>query len=173
MNNPFVTGAQKIIPAVLLYAFHQGQVLMLKSHPKDGLPGKWNGLGGKLDFGETPLQASVREFQEEASCETVPSQWRWMGQLYFPNFKPHKNEDWWVTVFVTDLSDEQARRIPVEDPLQPEGTLLFVQPSRALCLDLWEGDQQFLPLVFDRRPFQGVFFYEQGRCSRYELSPIR
>jgi 8-oxo-dGTP diphosphatase len=173
MSNAFTAGEQKVIPAVLLYAFHQGEVLMIKAHPKDGLPGKWNGLGGKLDPGETFRDATVREFKEEASCETLPDQWRWLGQLYFPNFKAHRNEDWWVNVFITDLTAEQAATIPLQDPLQPEGSLHFVPPSRVLCLDLWEGDQKFLPFVFDRVPFQGTFFYVKGRCTRYEISPIK
>jgi len=93
--------------------------------------------------------------------------------LYFPNFKSHKHEDWWVNVFITELTEIQAASIPLNDPLQPEGTLHFVPPSRVLCLDLWEGDQKFLPFVFDQIPFQGTFHYENGRCARYELAPIK
>ena len=136
------------------------------------MPGKWNGLGGKLETGESMLEASVREFQEEASCKTTTTQWSWLGQLYFPNFKSHKKEDWWVNVFVTDLSDAQIKEIPLEDPLQSEGSLHLVHFSRVLCLDLWEGDSHFLPFVFERLPFEGTFFYENGRCIRHELAPI-
>jgi 8-oxo-dGTP diphosphatase len=170
MSNPYTSGAQKVIPAVLLYAFRGHEVLMLHARPKDGLPGKWNGLGGKLDSGETPLEAAVREFEEEASCKTEPAQWRWLGQLYFPNFKPHRQEDWWVNVYLTDLTPEQAAMIPLRDPLQPEGELHFVPFSRVLCLDLWDGDAKFLPLVFERKPFQGTLFYESGHCVRAELT---
>ncbi len=173
MSNAYSEGRQKVIPAVLLYAFSGTEVLMLNARAKDGMPGKWNGLGGKLDPGETPLQAAVREFEEEASCRTDESQWKWAGQLYFPNFKAHKAEDWWVTVYTTELTAEQRSSIPLNDPLQPEGSLHLVPLSRVLCLDLWEGDAKFLPLVFDRVPFQGTFFYEQGRCSRHQLSPIK
>jgi 8-oxo-dGTP diphosphatase len=172
MSNPYNTAAQKVIPAVLLYAFHGGEILMLHGREKDGMPAKWNGLGGKLDPGETMLEAAMREFEEEASCKTAPNQWKWLGQLYFPNFKPHRREDWWVNVFITDLTPEQAGSIPVNDPLQPEGELHFVPFSRILCLDLWEGDSKFLPFVFDRKPFQGTLFYLDGRCVRAELSTI-
>jgi 8-oxo-dGTP diphosphatase len=173
MSNAYSEGTQKVIPAVLLYAFSGTEILMLNARSKDGMPGKWNGLGGKLDPGETPLQAAVREFEEEASCKTSESQWKWAGNLYFPNFKPHKSEDWWVTVYTMELTASQRASIPLNDPLQPEGSLHIVPLSRVLCLDLWEGDSKFLPLVFDRIPFEGTFFYEQGRCSRYQLSPIK
>ena len=172
MSNIYTSGLQKVIPAVLLYAFRNNEVLMLHAREKDTLPSKWNGLGGKLEAGETMLEAAVREFEEEASCKTEASQWKWLGQLHFPDFKHHRSEDWWVNVFVTDLTDAQAESIPLNDPMQVEGTLHFVPTSRVLCLDLWEGDREFLPLVFDRIPFQGTFFYREGRCIRSELSPM-
>ena len=54
MKNPYESGTQKVIPAVLLYAFHGNELLMLNAKGKDGMPGKWNGLGGKLELGERP-----------------------------------------------------------------------------------------------------------------------
>jgi 8-oxo-dGTP diphosphatase len=173
MMDPYTSGLQKVIPAVLLYAFNGHELLMLNARSKEGMPGKWNGLGGKLELGESMLEACVREFKEEASCTTEAHQWKWLGQLFFPNFKAHKKEDWWVNVYITDLNPKQIGEIPLNDPLQPEGALHFVPLSRVLCLDLWEGDARFLPFVFDRIPFQGTFFYDQGKCSRYELSPIK
>jgi hypothetical protein len=114
----------------------------------------------------------VREFKEEANCETTKNQWQWLGDLHFPNFKAQKNEDWWVTVFVTDLTEPQAKSITVNDELSPEGPLEFVTSSRILNLDLWEGDPKFLPFVFKKIPFQGTFFYENGVCTKHEISQI-
>jgi 8-oxo-dGTP diphosphatase len=170
--NAYESSAQKVIPAVLLYAFYEGRILMLHARAKDGLPGKWNGLGGKLDAGESMKEACQREFQEEAFCETTVEQWRWLGQLYFPNFKSRKSEDWWVNVFVTDLTAAQASGIPLNDGRTPEGELQFLSPDKILELDLWEGDRHFLPYVFQRVPFEGTFFYENGKCIRHEISAI-
>ena len=165
MSNSYETAAQKIIPAVLLYAFRDGRLLMIHSK-------KWNGLGGKLELGEAPIDAAVREFAEEASCQTSREQWMWLGQLYFPNFKSHKHEDWWVTVFVADLSADQFAQIPVDDKNHPEGLLNFVPTTEVLSRELWDGDHFFLPYVFGRRPFQGTFFYENGKCVRHEIAAI-
>ena len=172
MSNAYESGKQKIIPAVLLYAFYQNEILMINARSKDGMPGKWNGLGGKLETGESMMDTAVREFKEEASVDTEKSQWKWLGELYFPNFKAHKNEDWWVAVFIADLTETQAQSIPLNDPEQSEGSLHFIAPSKILSLDLWDGDQKFLPFVFSRTPFQGTFFYEKGSCTRYEVTPI-
>ena len=173
MKNAFETGTQKVIPAVLLYAFRGEEVLMLNARGKDQLPGKWNGLGGKVEQGESMLQAAVREFEEEASCKTSSAQWNWLGQLHFPNFKAQKCEDWWVNVYSTVLLDEQANSIPLNDVLQVEGTLHWVRKDEVLKLDLWDGDRHFIPLVFENTPFQGTFFYENGSCVRHELALVK
>ena len=172
MSNAYSDGTQKVIPAVLLYAFSGNEVLMLNARGKDGMPGKWNGLGGKLDPGETPLQAAVREFDEEASCRTSPSQWKWSGQLYFPDFKPHKSEDWWVNVWTTRLSPEQTRCIPTGGAPGPEGTLHWIPKGELLSLNLWDGDRHFIPLILEAKPFHGTFIYEDGKCTRFDLKTI-
>jgi 8-oxo-dGTP diphosphatase len=174
MSNAFESGQQKVIPAVLLYAFYQNEVLMIHRNLKqnDFHEGKWNGLGGKLESGESPVAAAVREFKEEAECDTLTSQWKWLGQLYFPNFKPHKKEDWWVTVFAIDLNAEQVQRISVESALASEGTLHWVSLSKVVSLNLWDGDKEFIPYVLKRTPFEGTFFYENGACARFELKKI-
>lgn len=146
---------------------------MIRGNAKEGRPGKWNGLGGKLELGESMLECAVREFHEEAHCKTKPEQWTWLGELYFPNFKAHKNEDWWVTVLVTELTDAQASTLPLKDASLKEGFLLFVPTSGVLGLDLWDGDRYFLPFVFKKAPFQGTFYYQNGICIRHEVAPIK
>lgn len=170
MNNPYEAGKQKIIGAVLLYAFYQDKILFLHARGKDQMPSKWNGLGGKLEFGESMRDAAVREFEEEAACLTQRDQWQWLGQLFFPHFKAHKNEDWWVNVYVTQLSEEQATAIPLNDSSRPEGTLHWISKDEVAGLDLWDGDLYFLPLVLSGQRFEGTFYYEKGKCRRHELT---
>lgn len=58
------------------FLFWRDRVLLVrKTHPQwqDGL---WNGVGGKIEDGETPLTAMVREFAEEAHIEVPPAAWR-------------------------------------------------------------------------------------------------
>ena len=170
-KNAYETGEQKIIPAVLVYAFFEDKVLMIHRNQKVGdfHEGKWNGLGGKLDPYETLVACAVREFEEESGCTTEASQWRWTGQLYFPNFKPHKNEDWSVTVFRTELTKEQKDEIVFQNN---EGTLHWVPSSELLSLPLWEGDRTFLPYVLKKKPFEGTFFYINGKLDHFFCNPI-
>ena len=161
---------RKIIGAVLLYAFFEGKILFLHAREKDGMPSKWNGLGGKLELGESMRDAAVREFEEEAACPTRREQWQWTGQLFFPNFKAHKSEDWWVNVYTTVLTPEQAALIPLNDDRRVEGTLHWLNIDTLSELDLWDGDLHFLPLVLNQKPFEGTFYYENGKCVRHELA---
>lgn len=171
MSNAYESGAQKMIPAVLLYAFFENKVLMIHRNQKenDFHEGKWNGLGGKLDLGETALDCAIREFEEESGCSTSAEQWKWAGQLSFPNFKPHKKEDWMVTVFRANLTAKQTKTIVMKNK---EGTLHWIPSSDVLSLNLWEGDRNFIPLVLEKKPFQGTFYYENGSLSRFFLDPI-
>ncbi|QTL40733.1 NUDIX domain-containing protein [Xenorhabdus budapestensis] len=47
--------------------------------------GKLNGIGGKVETGETPQQAMAREFAEEAGIETNPDEWKLFTILTRPD----------------------------------------------------------------------------------------
>lgn len=162
--NVYESGSQKVIPAVLIYAKAKGHVLMLyRTNPQnkeDIHEGKWNGLGGKLERGESPLEACVREFEEEAGMSVDASKFRALGTLLFPQFKAHKNEDWWVSVFDVDLGD----LVPLKSC--PEGRLEWVLEEKVLGLTLWPGDALFLPYVLKGRPFMGTLWYENGQLEK-------
>jgi 8-oxo-dGTP diphosphatase len=61
-------------------------------------------------------------------------------------------------------------------PLQgnAEGTLEWVDIEKIPGLPLWEGDRNFLPLVFDAdpRPFHGIMPYRGGRMLSWNYSRI-
>ena len=66
--------------ATLLFVRKNGKLLLI--HKKRGLgAGKINGPGGRLDPGETPRQAAIREVQEEL-CVT-PTGIKKAGELLF------------------------------------------------------------------------------------------
>ena len=66
--------------ATLVFVLRGEEVLLI--HKKRGLgAGKINGPGGKIEQGETPLQAGVREVEEE--LEITPFDLEEMGTLRF------------------------------------------------------------------------------------------
>ena len=61
----------------------QNVCLIKKNRPEWQL-GKLNGVGGKVDARETPLEAMVREFREETGVATLAKTWAHVCTLRFP-----------------------------------------------------------------------------------------
>ena len=128
--------------AALVYVRAGGQTLMLHRVKKaqDIHAGKWNGLGGKLEPGETPEACAIREVREESGLEIDPPQWR--GLLTFPNFA--HGEDWYAFVFVarsfrgTLIDSPEAWATPLAKYKTPADYI----HSAFRGLDLPPGDQR-------------------------------
>ena len=141
------------------------QVLMLHRNARadDHHLGKYNGLGGKIEPAEDVLAGMRREITEEAGIDCTALSLR--GTISWPGFGKH-GEDWLGFVFVVTAFTGM--------PLQrnPEGTLEWIDIARLHELPMWEGDREFLPLVFDDdpRPFHGVMPYRDGRMRSWRYS---
>ena len=66
-----------------LFSKDKSQVALIRKLKPDWQKGKLNGIGGKIEENETPIQAMVREFQEEAGVEI--KQWFEFCQMEFRN----------------------------------------------------------------------------------------
>ena len=172
--NAFESGARKAVPAVLIYARAGEKILMIHRNTRgaevDHHSGRWNGLGGKLEADESPRQAAMREFLEEAGVQLAPERFEIMGVLQFPNFKPQKNEDWIVWVLDCELSPSEYTRVKIGGPLAgAEGTLHWVDRDLLLELNLWVGDKHFLPLIVERRRVFGTLWYEGAEVRSVDI----
>ena len=127
--------------------------------------GKYNGLGGKIERDEDVVAGMRREILEEAGIECTAMRLR--GTISWPGFG-RQGEDWLGFVFVIDAFEGT----PLES--NPEGSLEWIEVDRILELPLWEGDRQFLPLVFDADPrgFHGVMPYRDGVMQSWTCSRI-
>ena len=139
--------------ATLCYLRQNGQTLMVHRIKKanDMHMGKWNGLGGKLEQGETPEECAIREIYEESGL-TVRNP-RLKGLLTFPGFA--NEEDWYAFVF---LADEFSGEL-IDSP---EGDLEWIDNVRLLDLHLWEGDRIFIPWLDLPGFFSGKFVYKNN-----------
>jgi 8-oxo-dGTP pyrophosphatase MutT (NUDIX family) len=73
---------------VLGFAFSEDLEYLLlieKKRPK-WQAGKLNGIGGKIDDNEEPLDAMVREFKEETTISIPPFRWKEYGHIAGPNY---------------------------------------------------------------------------------------
>lgn len=145
-----------MVLSTLVYVRRDGHTLML--HKRRGHQrGKWNGLGGKFEAGETPEACARREVWEESGLEVGTLDLR--GFLTFPLFDGAR--DWYVFVFVC----RDARGEPVASD---EGELRWIPDAELPELALHEGDRTFLPWL-ERPPFFSArFWYDGGAYRGYE-----
>ena len=147
--------------ATLCYLKMDGKTLMIHRIKKenDMHQGKWNGLGGKLNPGESPEDCVIREVREESGL-TI-SEPILKGFLTFPKFA--NDEDWYAFVFV-------ARKIEGSLIESDEGVLKWIDDDQLLNLDLWEGDLIFLPWLERPGIFSGKFIYRDGTLVEHSVN---
>ena len=136
--------------ASLCYIRHSGKTLMLhrNKRPDDYHFGRWNGIGGKLEAGESPEEAVRREVREESSLEI--GELHLKGMITFPLFDG--KDDWYVFVFTASLHSGEIRH-------PAEGELAWIPDSEIAALNLWPGDRLFLPWLTENRFFSAKLEY--------------
>ena len=146
--------------ATLCYIKRAGQTLMLQRVKKanDIHHGKWNGLGGKFEPGESPEECVQREVKEESGL--LIEQPRLCGFLSFPQFKD--GVDWYV--FVYTASEFEGELID-----SSEGRLEWIEDDKLLELPLWEGDHHFLPWIAQQRFFSAKFCYQNKELVEHQV----
>lgn len=147
--------------ATLCYVMHEGKTLMLfrNKKPNDYHEGKWNGLGGKFEEGESPEDCAIREVEEESGIKMITPKMK--GIITFPMFDNKK--DWYVFLFTT----ENFRGELVDSN---EGKLEWIPNDELVNLNLWDGDKIFIPWLFEDKYFSAKFIYENGKYVSHEVN---
>lgn len=97
---------------VLGFAFSEdaSRVAFIRKNRPAWQAGKLNGVGGKLETGETPVGAMRREFWEESGVDVPEDQWRHFAML--------SGVDFCVWCFVTRAADLEAVHSATDEPLE-------------------------------------------------------
>ena len=140
---------------------HHGvaQTLMMhKQRPGDYHEGKWNGLGGKFERGESPEACLLREVHEESGVTVEQATLR--GVITFPDFDGV--DDWYTFVYTIEGFSGVPRS-------SAEGQLHWIDDADVPELNLWEGDRVFLPWLHQPTFFSATFRYQQGVFQDYQV----
>lgn len=104
--------------AGFLFSTDGKRVLLIQKNKPDWAVGKWNAVGGKIEHGETNLEAMNREFEEETGLESDNDNIDW---VHFVNlYGEFKNEDGsstpWSVSFFKAFSNliESAMQMEIE-----------------------------------------------------------
>lgn len=133
--------------ATLLFVVTGDRVLLI--HKKRGLgAGNFNGPGGRLEPGETPTQAAIREVREEVGV--TPLGVRPVGELRFQFVDGHSIHGY---VFRADAIEGT----PCEtDEAVPHWFPVDQLPYQRM----WADDRLWMPLLLAERPFSGRFLFD-------------
>lgn len=125
------------------YLIQNNCYLMLHRTKKANDPneGKWIGIGGHVEPGETPDECMIREAKEETG------------------FSLHNLRLRGIVTFLSDQWEDEIMFIYTSDKFSGEliecneGDLKFVPKEKVLDLPTWEGDRIFLKLLWEDAPF--------------------
>ena len=140
---------QPTMRATLVFLRREDEVLLI--HKKTGLgAGKVNAPGGKLEPGETPAEAAVREVKEEVDVDVHAVEE--MGTLRFQFVDGDKLALHCVVFVATEFQG---------DPIETREAKPFWCGVDAVPYDeMWQDDQYWLPGVLEGRHFEGNFVFD-------------
>lgn len=149
-----------MVLATLCYIRHAGKTLMMHRNKRadDVHFGKYNGLGGKFEAGESPEECVVREVFEESNLTITP---KLRGVMTFPQFA--KGQDWYCFLYTACSFTGALKRDC------PEGDLEWIDNDKVLSLPLWPGDRVFLSWLDETRFFSAKFTYQNGSYIGHEV----
>lgn len=124
----------------LCYIEKDHKILMLRRDKKeqDQSAGKWIGVGGKMEAGESPAECMLREVREETGLELTS--WKLRGVISFMS-------DIWEDEYMMLYSADEFTGELVEEC--SEGTLRWIDRDQIMDLSLWEGDRLFLKRLLE------------------------
>ena len=143
-------------PATLVFVFRGDEILLINK--KTGLgKGKVNGPGGKVDPGETPEQAAIRECREE--LHITVSDLEYCGEHRFQFVDGYSIH---VHVYRTWAFEGEPTETREAEPLWT--------PVDAIPYDrMWEDDRYWLPMVMRGERFQTRWIFDGDRMVDYHI----
>lgn len=136
----------------LCYIENDGKYLMLYRNAKknDENAGKWIGIGGKFEDGESPEDCVCREVLEETGLTLVSYDYR--GIVTFVSDK-YGTE--YMHLFTSDKFDGEISTCS-------EGRLEWIDKNKLDKLPMWEGDRVFLALLDSQSNFFSLKLCYEG-----------
>jgi 8-oxo-dGTP diphosphatase len=128
-----------MVVSTLCYLEKDNKYLMLLRNKKenDVNEGKWIGVGGKCEKGESPEECVIRETFEETGIKLESLKMR--GVMTFAS---EGWEDEYIFVYTSDKFSGHITECN-------EGELAWIDKDKIMDLNLWNGDRIFLDIMIN------------------------
>ena len=146
---------------VLAYIERDNKYLMLLRNKRehDINKGKYIGVGGHMEKGETKEEALVREIKEETNLDVLDYEYR--GKIEFIDTANH--HEMMYLFHVSDFKGEMSEC--------NEGELSWVDKDKIFDLNLWEGDIIFLKPFMETKEFIDlVLYYNEDKLVHFKFN---
>ena len=131
-----------IIDTTMIYLKRDDSYLLLFRNKKknDINEGKWIGVGGRREIGETIDECAIRETKEETGLDVHSLSC--CGEVLFvdENFK--------IMMYIYEITDFSGELIECD-----EGDLKWVPIKDIYNYPMWEGDKAFLPHLIEHKGY--------------------
>ncbi|MBQ7226260.1 MAG: 8-oxo-dGTP diphosphatase [Clostridia bacterium] len=148
----------------LCYIERDGKYLMLhrSSKKNDGSQGKWMGIGGHFEEGESPYECVVREVKEETGFKLISPQYRAVVTFDSDEYESEQMHLFTCCEFTGKLIDCN------------EGDLHWIDKKEVKSLNMWNGDLIFLELLETEKSFFSLKLkYKGEELSEYYINGKR
>lgn len=144
----------------------QGNQVLLGQRKKTFGKGKWVGIGGKVNPGETSENAAVREVLEE-TCVVILREVLPVGHLHF--WFPHVDDESWNEDVIAYLAYTFEGDPQETDEIVPRWFPLENLPYR----DMWDDARYWIPHILLGQSVSGDFLFGADlRVLEYVTHPF-
>lgn len=144
---------------VLVYIEQDHKYLLIHKQKPDMNFNKYMGVGGKIEAGESPKEAALREAFEETGLTLLDLTFN--AKIFFHS-QDYIEEMYLYTAtsFIGTLQSSS------------EGTLMWVPKDAIKNLPMWEGDIHFLEKLHEKNLFEMHLYYEGEKLVRVSSGPL-
>lgn len=152
-------------PTTLCLLLTENQILLAMKKRGFGM-GKWNGVGGKVEIGETVPEAALRELREEIGVTASLENLEEVGSIefYFTE-KP----DWNLHMHIFLIRNWKGEPVESEE-MKPQWFSFEKIPYDSM----WADDPYWLPKVLEGKKIKASFYFNGDGESfdRHEIKEI-
>ena len=160
------TDPSQAVRCVLCFVVKEGRILLIRKLRGLGA-GKINGPGGKVEPGETPLAAAIRETEEEIGV--TPTGLREMGDLHF-RLVNEEGVGAKLQLHCTVFRGDDV----VGEPVETGEAIPLWRPVDDLPFgEMWADDVFWLPLLIEGDRFEGRFLFDGETMLQHRMRVLK